>query len=339
MHTRGDDGGQSRDRAPAPSAPPSAPEIGYGHAQFYVTKRQWRVLVALTLFNTIALAWFAFGPNSSQFIQAQWQQWQAKRAERAALRQVVADQRPCLDFVMPQQPQLIYEEDPAAALKLTSGDGAYEPVRMRVDNLLATTAPWAAPARRVGVPAEWTTFATKSNNVENGVGHAVDMPVVFLGARTAKGGETRLVVVQFDSRPRLDAGAPSLDLLRMDSTRRLHVSTFRPGTRSQRPRRTESATLNLFLPPTAARVNESGTTWVITRPALMTVFTGQADPNDPSHFTIPYCVNGQPGVIDGWLQPGGPLLKPRSGQAVNFAGSERGWNLAIPPGTRPTGTK
>ena len=330
---------RSADVPPAPALPatpaaPQAAQIDYSRTQFYVTRRQWRVLVALTLFNTVALAWFAFGPNSSQFIQAQWQQWQAKRAERAKLRQVVADQRPCLDFVMPPE-QLVYEEDPPAALKLTSANPGFAPVRMRVDNLLATTAPWASPAQRIDVPAEWATFARRGGEIENGLGCSATLPVLFLGTRRAKGGETLLLVVQFEAQVHLNAGAPKLDVRRFNPTRRLIVSCFRPGTRDAPPKRLGTSRLNLFLPASGARVNDAGDAWVLTRPAMMALFTGQADPADPSHFTIPYQVNGFRGVIDGWLRPEGPLLRPRTGEAVNFGGGQRAWNLPVPPATQP----
>jgi len=37
---------------------------------------------------------------------------------------------------------------------------------------------------------------------------------------------------------------------------------------------------------------------------------------DPSHFTIRYTVNGQPGVIDGWLQRDDTIkLEVRDGPA------------------------
>ena len=162
--------------------------------------------------------------------------------------------------------------------------------------------------------------------------------MVFLGKRTiAHGGETLLVVVQFESRPQFDATDPGFDRARMNAVRRLIVSTFRPGTGSTRSRRIGTSTLNLFLPPTGARVNEAENTWVVTHPALLTMFTGQADAKDASHFTVPYRVNGNAGVIEGWLQANGPLLQPQSGQAVNFGGSERAWHLAVPPATRSAG--
>lgn len=37
-----------------------------------------------------------------------------------------------------------------------------------------------------------------------------------------------------------------------------------------------------------------------TRP--LRLFAGQPDPLDPTHFTIPYDLGGDPGTIDGWLQ-------------------------------------
>jgi hypothetical protein len=47
-------------------------------------------------------------------------------------------------------------------------------------------------------------------------------------------------------------------------------------------------------------------------PAQATIFAGQPDPNDPTHFTIDYAFNGQRNTIDGWvLNDGGVKLEPR----------------------------
>ncbi len=49
-------------------------------------------------------------------------------------------------------------------------------------------------------------------------------------------------------------------------------------------------------------------------------YAGQPDPNDPSHFTIRYEVNDQPGTIDGWLHFGSVVeLKVRDGPATQPA--------------------
>jgi hypothetical protein len=110
---------------------------------------------------------------------------------------------------------------------------------------------------------------------------------------------------------------------------------FTIGSGSQKPRRTRTETLHLLLPPTAAQINGAGDAWVITRPVLFSMFTGTANPADQSHFTIPYKINGYDGVIDGWLHAAGPLLRPRTGSGSSFGGSERGWNMVVPPATQP----
>lgn len=46
------------------------------------------------------------------------------------------------------------------------------------------------------------------------------------------------------------------------------------------------------------------------------VFGGQADPADPSHFTIAYTARGLPGTLDGWLTDNDAVtLKVRPGSA------------------------
>ena len=50
--------------------------------------------------------------------------------------------------------------------------------------------------------------------------------------------------------------------------------------------------------------------------AAVQVFGGQPDPADPSHFTIAYTVNGQPGVIDAHLRDDDTVrLQVRAGSA------------------------
>lgn len=47
------------------------------------------------------------------------------------------------------------------------------------------------------------------------------------------------------------------------------------------------------------------------------VFAGQPDPDNPSHFTIGYTLNGVPGTIDGWLLDDDTVsLRPREGWYV-----------------------
>jgi hypothetical protein len=68
----------------------------------------------------------------------------------------------------------------------------------------------------------------------------------------------------------------------------------------------------------------------------LTLLTGQPDPADRSHFTIPYRVNGKSTVIDGWVTDRGLLLKPRGGQLATGAAG-RAWQLdaSTAPSTAP----
>jgi len=60
-----------------------------------------------------------------------------------------------------------------------------------------------------------------------------------------------------------------------------------------------------------------------------TVYSGQADPTDESHFTISYTVNGEVGTIDGWLRDDDHIeLRPRVGSVVH----ENRWDYWDPQG-------
>jgi hypothetical protein len=45
----------------------------------------------------------------------------------------------------------------------------------------------------------------------------------------------------------------------------------------------------------------------------VTIFAGRADSADASHFTIPFQINAESGVIDGWLRNSRIQLRPRGG--------------------------
>jgi len=46
----------------------------------------------------------------------------------------------------------------------------------------------------------------------------------------------------------------------------------------------------------------SGLVFLVPASRRLRVYGGQPDRNDPSHFTIPYRVDDEPGVIDGWVR-------------------------------------
>jgi hypothetical protein len=59
------------------------------------------------------------------------------------------------------------------------------------------------------------------------------------------------------------------------------------------------------------------------------IFPGQVDPADPTHLTIPYEIDGTPGLIDGRLNDGDRLmLTPRAGRLARWtSGTEYRWDL------------
>jgi hypothetical protein len=63
---------------------------------------------------------------------------------------------------------------------------------------------------------------------------------------------------------------------------------------------------------------------------------GSPDPADASHFTIPFELDGQAGVIDGWLRDDALLLTPRQGHAIPST-THPHWDLlpATLPATQP----
>jgi hypothetical protein len=63
------------------------------------------------------------------------------------------------------------------------------------------------------------------------------------------------------------------------------------------------------------------------------VLGGQPDPADASHWTIPYELDGKPGVIDGWLKDDAIVLRPRDGRMLPSAGTPQ-WELR--PSAQPT---
>lgn len=105
-------------------------------------------------------------------------------------------------------------------------------------------------------------------------------------------------------------------------------------------RRQLQRTLSLVLPDAAglvaARARQGGVTvpQQVDYGNVFRVFAGQPDPADPTHFTIPYEVDGHAGVIDGWLKEDRIELRPREGQWLYDKGET--WRLTPRSATRPT---
>ena len=112
-------------------------------------------------------------------------------------------------------------------------------------------------------------------------------PILFLHARQFAGGTPQLLAV------RLDRYAYETLSIAIDSPSNASLSRApecRVGGNS------------FSIPPLAFKGN-------------LRFYAGQPDPVDLSHFTIRYEIDGEPGIIEGWLTPKGPDIKIRDGPA------------------------
>ncbi len=175
-------------------------------------------------------------------------------------------QRQCMQFSRPPT-MIAYEENQADGPQLAATDSNYI---MRKDDFMGFTSwtyddpPWHQLAGRLGT---W-------NPVSNMLGYSP----IFLHERISPGGNHRLVAVFVDATPVgfiyrvLKPAPPFGTLIRADVTSPLH----------------DLQLLARNFPEDAKRP--------------LTIYEGQPDDKDGSHFTIEYKIEKQHGLIDGSLQ-------------------------------------
>jgi hypothetical protein len=324
MHERVDDARSDESRPAA---------VGYAPSTFHVTRRRWRVLFALVLLNTAMLAWVLAGSGVTQAIRSEWQSMEMRRIQRTYHRQQFAAQQQCLDYTM-RPNEVVYVEDPATALRLMSEEAAFNPVSVVVRSSSSVSLPWTPPAQRAAVPKCLTDLNARRGPPSD-IGPApYDGPLLFLGRRTTPGGVTMLVIVSFEASPELWGEAPPQPS-RVETERVIKTYMLQPGNADEPPVEVAAHRLHLALPPTQARPNDEAKGWQVTHPVFLTMLAGRADPAKPSHFVLPYTINGVPGEFDGWLQEEGIVLKGRAGEPVVDVEGRLGWRLPVSPATQP----
>ena len=125
--------------------PRPAPRLDYDPSHgAYSSTRRFRLLMGLTLLNTLMIAGLGVGPHVAPFAREKWQQYQAARAQERERQRIASFVRQCLAHAEPAD-KVVYEEDPAEAAKLAAvPNGAYMPVLQGYD------APARARSRRRG---------------------------------------------------------------------------------------------------------------------------------------------------------------------------------------------
>ncbi len=122
-------------------------------------------------------------------------------------------------------------------------------------------------------------------------GTPIDSYLGFLHRRVSPSGQSRLVAAQAVAvpGPSLDEGDPGYD---PDVPRKLFSLQFKWDVRPVKP---------LWQGPTSERT--TGWRWFDVEAAgSVTLFCGQHDPANDSHFIFSYIIDGNRGTIDAWLQ-------------------------------------
>jgi hypothetical protein len=305
-----------------------------------VSVRGFRLLVALTLVNTLLLASMVLGPQLSPFVRKQVQSWKDARANRQRLLADLAAQQKCQTDAAPAT-KVVYAEDPEEVVKLAAGSvGGYEALGGG-----RSDAPpgWVSPVRAV-VPEHYRRFLDAASGRAVGGGAPL-----FLHERSNPAGQKFLVAVSLYAQSGFERRMPDRDPDAMgDITfaqikERTLVADVWPlgaaGPSVDARRKGRQVRLRVALPDQDRRVVarlKPGAS-LETPPAIdygnrLRVFAGQADVKDPSHFTIAYELDGRAGTIDGWVRSSGLELRLREGGPGYDASRGEEWRL---PGAGP----
>jgi len=298
-----------------------------------VRVRGYRTLIFLTLLNTAALGWFILSPQLTPIVQRQWQQWQAKREMRRQETQLLATQKQCMTHTIPAG-TVAYTEDRALAATLAGQRKQYQTVPLTGRTLEG----WVAPAA-LSEPPFWTTMRGLKA-IRLGYETANPYPMIFLHERTTPGGEKRVVVVQWVAGQLFRPSAMMDEGDHVETSRLLAARMHSLASRGVPAHVIDHVQVRVRLPapdsipvrPLPARTVQNG------RFSPLTVFAGEPDPADGSHFTIPYTIGAHGSVIDGWVTGNELILKPRAGESA-VVGGQQTWILRAMPTPPPASTR
>ena len=117
--------------------PPSSP----------VSRRQFRLLLALVLVNLLITLQFAYFPGLTASIKNRWAQYQQKREREAAVKQALAVEQQAMNFADPPD-KVVWDENPETAAKLLAA-GGYKSIPVAVHHRLRRGRPTRHDPRAV----------------------------------------------------------------------------------------------------------------------------------------------------------------------------------------------
>jgi hypothetical protein len=312
-----------------------------------VTRRQMSLLLLFLAINTLLFAAFVCLPTASPYIKSLYEDWQRSRAEKKQKELLKSLVNNCLTHTLPPD-QLVYAEPPDDATRLLTTHGRARVVEGIARNS-ANNSPgslthafaltgWRPPAF-TGRGEPLTSLLNRLPNAPNFPAEFETDNTCFLHAVKNPSGKERLVWVSVSAKqaPVNDTRANEYAI---QTRRRISAQVMDPNDLDRRtgtsisfqesPGDRSTITLsrapdNTYLP---GRFTPRG---------LWRIRAAQPDPADPTHFTIPYDIDGQPGTIDANLNDGDRLrFTPRTGRLLAWtSGNEYTWELNPNPTTRP----
>lgn len=312
------------------------PELEY-ERPVGITRRAFRLLLLLTFVNTLLLGTSLMGPQHWQAVRNAYTGWKERRAQAQREQAQRAAQQAARVFRFPEN-HVAYTEVPEEAMKLDSEGLSYRPLATRVSNSHSGLPPpgWQAPV----IAQPLVALATGEIKLH-------DEGLLFLHERTSPDGTAALVKVVIWANHAFAAkhhgnGTVDVTTFHLSKSRAVLATAFAPVAKNDLDEKRKFV-LKLILPdmdstPVATMKRPAGRESSTTQPVpiepgnQLRLFGGSPDPADPSHFTIPYELDGQPGVIDGWLKDDALVLRPRQGRAIASPG-DPAWELL--PATNP----
>jgi hypothetical protein len=306
-----------------------------------VSRRQFRWLFALVVLNLLLTLQGNFAPGVSTFFKQRWAQYQAERAQAAAVAQAKALEQQALTWKEPPD-KVVWDEDTETAAGRLAAQG-YHAMRVEGLNDQPLLANWPRGAAAVSPPFVDQVWAGLSRH-RHQFPWLSDQPAVsrdahallFVHGLKTPSGEQRLVFVHVEGQLSVRRPGPSLGGQgqpgqpmggSVEKRLRLVAHQCIPGGGAKPISLANNGRATLLIHPDDGEI-QFPWTWTppgpgqaerfqIKSPQTFRFYAGQPDPADPSHFTIDYDLNGKRGTIHGRLKENGRLeLTPAAGLLV-----------------------
>lgn len=300
----------------------------------YATRKSVRLLLILTLLNTIMLGSSLLGPKTWTYVGNLYQQWKAERAAKAAaqvqLQKDIAAQKQAITFSLPEK-AVVYDENWDNAAKLLQSGSGYGPA-LPADPKRPMQ--FQVPALQIN-PQVYKDLTFKLNG-----GSRYPAAMAFLHERMTPSHHPMLVAAELTSLFRFSFSSNPQAAM-VSKGRRLWVSAWNLTPNGIETPTAFTTSMELELPDSTTTRLFDDAAKNIQKGNELRLFAGIVDPRDDSRFTIPFEIDGKKGEIVGKLTEHGFSLVPSVGKPGFSTGDVIQWKLldASAPTTAPARSK